>query len=103
MSTTCMKFMSDFYTNRMCLNYKPEDIAIACMDTALHLHGFVQHLKMFHPWHEGFSVDLTEEKVKEMKRNLLRLYKHRFRLGTSADVEEILSSSLEEVLNPEKE
>ncbi|CAL1287458.1 unnamed protein product [Larinioides sclopetarius] len=91
MSTTCMKFMSDFYTSRMCLNYKPEDIAIACIDTALHFHGFVQHLKMLHPWHEGFSVDLTEEKVKEMKQNLLSLYKDKFKVRPSADLEEISS------------
>ncbi|CAL1283840.1 unnamed protein product [Larinioides sclopetarius] len=103
MSTTCMKFMSDFYTSRMCLNYKPEDIAIACIDTALHYHGFVEHLKMFHPWHEGFSVDLSEEKVKEMRRNILMLYKHQIKARLSADMEKLLSSFLEEECSPEKE
>ncbi|GFV09677.1 uncharacterized protein TNCV_1859631 [Trichonephila clavipes] len=75
MKMTGLGFMSDFYTTKICLNYKPEHIAIASMDAALHIHGFLVDLEVIEPWYEGFCTDLSEDKVKEIKLYILKLYK----------------------------
>ncbi|GFY66010.1 uncharacterized protein TNIN_101001 [Trichonephila inaurata madagascariensis] len=75
MRETCLSFMSDFYTNKICLNYKPEHIAIASMDAALRIYGFLVDLEVIEPWYEGFCTDLTEDKVEEIKLHILKLYK----------------------------
>ncbi|GFR17216.1 uncharacterized protein TNCT_707051 [Trichonephila clavata] len=84
MSETCLSFMSDFYTNKICLNYKPEHIAIASMDSALHIYGFLSDLEVIEPWYEGFCTDLTENKVKEIKAYILKLYKSEERMRSTS-------------------
>lgn len=71
---TCVRLIADFYTSRHCLDYPPEHIAVACIDHALYIHGFISHLDVVPAWYQGICSDLPVEKVKEMKTLMRNQY-----------------------------
>lgn len=48
---TCIRFMSDFYTQQICLEFSPELIAVASIDLALYVHGLLNDLDMIPAWY----------------------------------------------------
>lgn len=74
LSNTCIRIISDFYTTRNCLNYQPQHMAVACIDLALYIHGFTNDLVMIPVWYQGFCSDISAEKVKQIKKDMLSLY-----------------------------
>ncbi|GIY73236.1 uncharacterized protein CDAR_572591 [Caerostris darwini] len=84
MGNTCLKLMSDFYTKRVCLNYEPDHIAVACIDVALNFHAFRNNLQISSPWHEGFCSDLTDSKLEEIQLNLLKMYRKKGKTYSTA-------------------
>ncbi|GFU33568.1 cyclin-related protein [Nephila pilipes] len=93
MGDTCLSFMSDLYTNKVCLNYKPEHIAIASMDAALHIQGFLKDLEVIEPWYEGFCTDLTEDKVNEIKQQIFKLYKNEKTIRPTSEIKNVSLST----------
>ncbi|KAF8793644.1 Cyclin-Q like protein [Argiope bruennichi] len=87
MGDTSLKFINDFYINKMCLNYKPADICIACIEAALQVHGYQSHLSALQPWFHGFS-DVSENKVTEMVHNIFLLYKDKDKMVSSTSEED---------------
>ncbi|KAG8178625.1 hypothetical protein JTE90_016287 [Oedothorax gibbosus] len=74
MSQACLSLMNDFYTSRKCLLYKAEHITVACIDCALEMYELEKCTEIIHPWYEGLCSDLDEEKLKEIKHDILLLY-----------------------------
>ncbi|GFW52706.1 hypothetical protein TNCV_2392861 [Trichonephila clavipes] len=71
------------------------------MDAALRIHGFLVDLEVIEPWYEGFCTDLTEDKVKEIKLYILKLYKGRTSTDTPVILAERPSSQLEDISSDE--
>lgn len=59
---TCIRFMSDFYTQQICLEFSPELIAIASIDLALYVHGLLNDLDMIPAWYMVRNITVIHSK-----------------------------------------
>lgn len=79
LARTCWSLLTDFYTNKKCIVYKPQEVAMSVLQLAFKLHELdtAYSLETIAGWFQELcDDDIPTERSNEIKKDLMLTYKN---------------------------